>query len=59
MIKEEMKQKLTNVNSMILIIQNDLMNVEGSSTDETIYNALEMLKEYIDTISFNIDKVSI
>jgi hypothetical protein len=54
-MKEQIKQELENVNSMITVIQNDLMNVEGSSTEEATCNTLEILKAYIKSVSVEID----
>ena len=54
-MKEQIKQDLKNMKSMILIIENDLMNVEGSVTEDTTCEALELLRDYISIVSNRIE----
>lgn len=54
-MKEQIKKDLKNMCSMILIIENDLMNVEGSVTEDITCEALELLRDYISTVSNKIE----
>lgn len=52
--KEKITQKLTNAKCAIMMVQSDLMNEEGSCTEETMHNALEVVKAYLDGIENDI-----
>lgn len=52
---EEIKRKLENVEDMIALLQNDLMNEEGASTEKITHSSLEILKDYIHNIAMEIE----